>query len=92
MAAETNAVARWLKKHGGPPAKRRLCELVLARTGKSLRWATIHDIARGRVQCSLDTARLLDAATDGAIPALEMLGLRPARRARSKRVAARAAA
>lgn len=56
----------------GTAAKRDLAK----KTG--LRWATIHDIARGAAQPKPDTARAIEEATGGAVTAIELLGLAPA--------------
>ena len=70
-----NALARYLAAHGGPSAKRTLQALVLRRAHRTIRWATLHDIAEGRVRASAETARALHRATDGEIDAAELLGL-----------------
>lgn len=72
-----NALARWLNSHGGPAAKRELQRLVAEKTGRKIRWATIHDIARGAVIPKPDTARRIETASDGAITAAELLGIGP---------------
>lgn len=56
----------------GSAAKRDLAK----KTG--LRWATIHDIARGAAQPKPDTAKAIEDATGGEVTAIELLGLAPA--------------
>lgn len=64
-------LSEYIAAHG-TAAKRAIAD----RTG--LRWATIHDIARGTQRPQPDTALAIEAATGGAVTAVELLGL-PAR-------------
>lgn len=61
-------LAEYIEKHGRS-AKRALHEA----TG--LRWATIHDIARGASKPRPETAKAIEAATNGEVSALALLGL-----------------
>lgn len=73
---KTNALARYLSTRG-VYAKRELRDLVKRKTRRTIRWATLHDIANGRAVPRVQTARLLHLATDGEIDAGELLGLTP---------------
>lgn len=61
-------LAEYIEKHG-TKAKRELAR----KTG--VRWATIHDIARGKAKPKPETAKAIEDATDGEVTALELLGL-----------------
>ncbi|AKF06059.1 hypothetical protein [Sandaracinus amylolyticus] len=70
-----NALAEWLEKRGGAAAKRELQRRIEEKTGRPIRWATIHDIARGAVVPTPDTAKRIEAATDGEVTAAQLLGI-----------------
>lgn len=72
--ARNNSLSRYLEKRGRH-AVRDLRALVLKKRKRSIRWATLHDIATGKAVPKAETARLLHEATDGEIDALELLGL-----------------
>lgn len=61
-------LAEYIAAHG-TAAKRDLA----AKTG--LRWQTIHEIAEGRSTPKPETARKIEAATDGAVSAASLLGV-----------------
>lgn len=58
----------YIQEHG-PGTKRRIAEAA------SLRWATVHDIARGATTPRPATAKAIEKATGGAVSAAELLGL-----------------
>lgn len=61
-------LSEYIERHGRA-AKRDLAE----KTG--LRWATIHDIARGVSKPRAETAKAIEEATGGAVRATALLGL-----------------
>lgn len=74
FVSSKNSLARYLEKRG-IHATRELCALVLKKRKKTIRWATIHDIAQGRATPRPETARLLHEVTGGEIDAGDLLGL-----------------
>jgi hypothetical protein len=68
------SLTNWLADHGGPSAKQVLVDLIQEKTGHRVRWATIHDIARGASTPTITTAKLIEAATGGAVKAAELIG------------------
>lgn len=61
-------LAEYIEQHG-TKAKRDLAQKV------GVRWATIHDIARGRAMPRPETAKAIEEATSGAVKAASLLGL-----------------
>lgn len=59
----------YVRERGGVRAKRELAQ----RAG--LRWQTVHDIVRGAARPRVTTALAIERATDGAVRAVELLGL-----------------
>lgn len=78
-----NVLAEWLRLNGGPSAKRKLQLLIEDRTGKPMRWATLHDVAEldyakpDVKPPGLDIAKRIEAGTDGEVSAAALLGLAP---------------